>query len=308
MKKINNKTLGIVLSTLLLIFLVTKVFRSPARKSNLNNDLFRLDTAKITEINLFPKIDSLTEIKLMRKENGWNAIHKEVEAKIPREKIKRVLTTLSELRPERVMTRKKENWKEYQVNDSATTAVNVFAGNDEVLQLKVGKSTSGGTYARVSNSNEVYVLEGDLQSVFNKPFSDWRNHTFLRLTKNEIEKIEFNYSGDGSFILEKQDKKWMIANQPADSAAIETYLNKVYYRDQAVFADHFSPLQSPDASVVFHSKANGEITINGWKNSSHQWILYSSMQPGTYFSDEGAALANNLFGRKQLFTANRQIR
>ena len=301
MKKINNTALLIVFLALILIFILTKLFRSPGRESNMDAAIFEVDTARVTEIRFRPQKDTLIETRLVRDGNKWNVIRKNVEAEAAAYKVENVLSTLASLQPERIVSRKKEKWGEYELTDSSATTVTVFREDDIMLDLKIGKQTGNATYARAGNADEVFVMEGDLKTAFDNPFKEWRNKTFLRLTKNTINRIQFQYPADSSFVLEKKETGWMIGTSIADSARVESYLSKLTFKDHDQFADSFSPSTDADVIVTFSSSDKPDVVIKGWKTSFYQWILNSSVQPKTYFLDEGPLLARDLFVGKTTF-------
>jgi hypothetical protein len=301
MKKINNWILVIAFVSLALIFVLTRLFRSPALESNLDTGLLKVDTAAITEIRIQPQKDSMTEIRLVRTGNQWTATRKHIQAAIPIGKIRNLLYVIHGLRPERVVSRKEEKWVDYQVTDSSATKVIIFDRDEPLLDLKIGKVTGNDTYARANDADEVYLLEGELQSSFNTTFSDWRNQSFLRLTKNTINRIDFRYPADTAFTIEKQNKVWMIGNKPADSVKVDSYLSKLTFRDHTVFADHFLKAKDPDITITFRSEDTREHVVKGWRQSFDRWVLHSSLQPETYFLDPGPVLAKDLFARKKDF-------
>jgi hypothetical protein len=299
MKNINNKILIITFAALAVLFVLAKMFRSPERSSNFDTSLFEVDTLRITEIRVLPPKDTMIETRLIRTSSQWNAVRKDITAAVAPNKIKGLLTSIKNLKPERIVSRKKEKWDEYELNDSVATSLNIFASDNKLLDLKIGKATGNSTYVRRANGVEIYALEGNLQSSLNVPFKEWRNQTFTRLTKNTINKIEFHYQADSSFTVEEKNKKWMIGDIPADSAKVDAYLSKIAHQDLDSFSDRFSPTAQPDVTVVLKASANQEFFIKGWKHSSGQWILNSTSQPKVYFSDTGGK-ANDLFlGRKQ---------
>lgn len=300
MKKINNRTLIITFSVLVAIFVLTRLFRTPGLDSNLDGSTFKVDTAEITEIRLRPKKDS-AEIRLVRTGNQWNATYNDIRADVPTGKIRNLLDVIHRLKPERVVSRKKEKWENYQVSDSSATDVSILHGDRTLLKMKVGKESGNTTYARVADENDIYALEGGIQSSFNTAFSDWRNHSFLRLTKNTVRAIEFSYPADSSFILEKRDKKWMIGNRQADSTKVDAYLNRLVFKDHDSFADHFSSAKDPDVTITFRSEGNITHVVKGWRRSFDEWVMNSSLQPATYFLDRGPVLARDLFANKQSF-------
>jgi hypothetical protein len=299
MKSINNKILIITFGALASVFVLAKLFRSPGRNSNFDTSIFEVDTSRITEIRLLPPKDTLIETRLVKDSNQWSVVRKNITAPVAPNKIKSLLTLIEDLQPERIVSRKKEKWNEYELSDSAATTLSIFANDNKLLDLRIGKATSSSTYGRTADGDEVYALEGNLQSSLNVPFKEWRNQTFIRLTKNTINKIEFHYPADSSFALEKKDKKWMIGDSPADSSKVDAYLNKIAHQDLDSFADAFSPAAQPDVRVILKSDANQEFLVKGWKHSSGHWILNSTSQPKVYFSDSGGKVKDIFAGKKQ---------
>jgi hypothetical protein len=308
MKNVNNKILIIVFISLVLIFVLSKLFRSPERSNNFDARAFQIDTSRITEIRLLPSKDSMVETRLIRTSNQWNAIHKDITAQAAHNRIKGLLTALAALSPERIVSRKKEKWNDYALDDLTATSLSIFERDKRVFEMKVGKTTGGSTYARTGDGDEVYSLEGNLQSTFNVPFKEWRNQAFTRLTKNSIYKIEFQYPADSSFILERQNRQWMINGKAVDTVKVDTYLNKISHQDLDSFADHFSPVTEPEATVIFKTDTNQNFFIKGWKHSTGQWILNSASQPNVYFSEDDVMGPTKIFPGKRQFEIAQKLK
>lgn len=300
MKRFNNKILIAVLLGLVAAFVLTKLFRSPARERNLDADLLKVDTAGITEVRLYPVRDKRQEIKLVKDGKGWKAMQQNVSGPADRNAVNGLLGTLASLKPERIVSRKKEKWDTYHTGDTTGTQVAVFEGGDEQGNLVIGKESGGLTYLRRNGEDEVYAAKGYLNEVFNKSFSSWRDGTFLRLNPEEVTRISFNYPADSSFVVEKKDKVWMIGNERADSLAISDYLGRFRSKDLSTFADDFSATANPDVTITIEDKAMTLATVKGWRRSFYQWVLASNLQPEIYFLDEGPVEAKALFvGRKK---------
>jgi hypothetical protein len=295
MKQLNNKVLIITLLLLVAAFVLTRLFRSPGRERNLDADLLKVDTAGITEVRLYPANEQRKEIRLAKDGKHWKATRETLTANAETSAVNSLLSTLASLKPERIVSRKKEKWDTYNTGDSTGTRVAVFRGGDALASLVVGKESGGLTYMRPAGEDEVYAVDGYLSTVFDKQFNNWRDRSFLRLERDRITKISFNYPADSGFVAEKKDNIWMIGTEKADSAAIENYLNQVRSKDLSAFADDFSAPASPDVTISVESKTAPLATIKGWKRSFYQWILTSDRQPGVYFTDEGPVAAKELF-------------
>ncbi|MBT1698090.1 DUF4340 domain-containing protein [Fulvivirgaceae bacterium PWU4] len=299
MKWLNNKVLIATLLVLVAVFVLTKLFRSPARERNLDEDLLRIDTTGITEVRLYPVSDKRKEIKLVKDGKSWKAVQQQVSGAADINAVTNLLRTLASLRPERMVSRKKEKWDTYKTGDTTGTNVTIFRGGNEERSLVIGKESGGHTYLRRNGEDEVYATNGYLSEVFNKPFSNWRDGSFLRLNTGQVTKISFHYPADSGFVAEKKNKVWMIGNERADSVVIGDYLGKLRSRDLSTFADDFSASTDPDVTVTIEGNAMTLATIKGWRRSFYQWVLASSLQPDVYFLDEGPLVAKELFAGKE---------
>ena len=306
MKKFNNKILVLSLFALIAIFLLTKTFRSPSRESNFNTELFKVDTSKITEIRIRPQKDTLREFRLIKGKPNWSVIREDIKANAQPYLVNNLLQSLLTLKPQRVATRKKEKWDQYQLEDSTSSEVLVLSGDEKQLRLRVGKEVSGSTYVRVNDEPEVYALQGYLQGQFDKRFTDWRNQSFLRIEKDRITKLTFQYPSDSGFVMEQKNKTWMIENEKLDSTKVAGYFNQIRSMDHDLFADRFVPDKDPDVTLILTSDSGGDVVVKGWKRSFSDWILNSTHQPEVYFLDRGPTMVHNLFiGKKKLFAGNK---
>ena len=298
MKRFNNKILIIVLLVLAVAFVLTRVFRAPARESNLDADALKVDTSGIHKIQLYPAADERTGVTLTKDGKQWKVSRDKVNSRANGDRVETLLSRLATLKPERIATRKEEKWNDYRVSDSTGTAVAVFAGNDE-HKFIVGKESAGVTYIRKGGDDEVYAVSGSIASAFNLKFNDWRDPLLLQIMKNAVTKITFDYPADSGFVLAKNGKAWMIDNTPADSAKTETFLNRLRLKKLTNFADDFSANSQPDVTMTIEAPA--PFVVKGWKVTSGNWILESDLQPGIYFSDEGNSVAKDIFpGKKSL--------
>lgn len=297
MKRFNNKILFILLVLLACAFVLTRVFRSPARESNLDTDALAIDTSGIDKIVLYPMADARHEIKLTKDADGWKVSREEKTTLANEDRIETLLAKLAALKPERIVTRKEDKWADYQVSDTTGTEVAVFAGNNERAKLKLGKQSAGVTYVRKAAEDEVYAVTGSVGSAFNLKFDDWRDPSFLQLNKDEITRIAFTYPADSGFVLSRNGGAWMIDNVPADSAKTDSYLNKLKSKRITKFADDFAAGSQPDVTIEI--EAGKPVVVKGWHISPEKWILTSDLQPGVYFSDEGNRVAKDIFPGKE---------
>jgi hypothetical protein len=300
MKQFNNKILIAILLLLAVAFVFTKLFRSPARESNLEADLLKIDTSQVTEVKLHLPHHK-ADIQLMKEGKRWNAIQHGKTAATEGYPVNNLLQAMVNIKPERVVSRKKEKWDTYGVSDSTSIAAVVMAGSRELARWHIGKESEGLTYLRPAGEDNVYAVAGAPRVAFDKTFNDWRDKSLLRLKKDLITKISFQYPADSSFVLEKKDKDWTIGGVKADSAKVEKFLDKLRAKDHSAFADTYNATTPPDVTLTFFNGEATQATVKAWRHTFYQWILNSSQQPDVYFSDEGGVLARELLVSRKSF-------
>ena len=300
MTQFNNKILLIVLAVLLGGFVVSKMFRTPARESNLRKTILKLDTAKISAIHVRPASERKSEIRLARSGTGWAVGNGQVNANVDINQVKNALSFLSAIHPDRMVTRSKDKWPTYQV-DSTGTHVKIFAGTDLSSELWVGRSGSGPTCVRIEGNDEVFEIKEPLSAHFNKTFSAWRDKTFSRLEPENISSISFQYAGDSSYVLKRDKNIWMINNLKVDSTKVINYLNKFRSRNMSEFADNFVPGTSPTYELTFSSDSVNAVTVKAWNTTGEEVVLASSQQDKVYFSNRDRSLVRELFPGKEVF-------
>ncbi len=316
MKKLNNKILFGFLIGLAAIFALSRVFRASKRQSNLRTELLKIDTAAVNKVLLFAAVEKGKEIALNREGNKWIAKKEKSTARTEQGSVNNAIATLANLKPLRLITKKKEKWNEYSVGDSSTR-VQLYKGDVVVADIHVGRvgfnQSSDGqfnpggifTYVRLTNENEVYAVEGFLESSFNRSYTDWRDKSFLRIKKEQITEIQFIYPGDSSFVLTKKDNGWWIGAEASDSIKVNSYLSQLEYKNANGFADEFLAMGKGDVSIQLKGAPGVIATVEGWKRPT-DWVLKSSWQPTIYFSSENSGLVKTLFEPKKNFLIDKK--
>jgi hypothetical protein len=304
MKKLSNKILLVGLIVLVGIFVASRFFRSPGLESNLRKDLLKLDTAKISEVRILPSKEHNEELRLTRTGYDWKVIKGNRQEPTGRSSVKALLSSLAGIKSERLASRKKEKWEEFNVGDNSTH-VTVYTDGKKTADFHVGKlgfTQNGGgnfggsyTYVRLSDENETHTVEGFLESTFNNGFNDWRNKTLLKLNKDEISKISFLYPTDSGFVAEKRDSTWYIGLEKTDVSKIESFLNTISSKYASEFADGFTPVSKPDMIMQVDGKVGNLLKLEAWKKDETEWILTCTQQTGVYFSSKGTQAVSDIF-------------
>ena len=291
MKNASPWKLAALLGGLVLVFAAVKIFRSPTLEGNLPEYLTKIDSAAVTELIVSAPKTNYEEVRLV-KSGGWKLKQGDISLRAEQGAGVNAVRMLMDLKPMRVATKRKEKWNEFSVGDSTGTRVRVMRGGDTEADLWIGRAgfsqvpgqQYGGstfTYVRLEGDTEVYAVDGFLEAQFNRSFNDWRDKSFLRLKRDSITRIRFRYPADSSFVLERVAGKWMMSNQPADSAAATSFLGAMEYRNVSSFSGN-NPAGSPLMVISFEQEAKTLATVEAWPSEGN-WTIRSSHQPDTFF-------------------------
>lgn len=302
MKKINNKILFLALIGLAAVFAFSKVMRAPKLESNLKKELLVLDSVLVTEIRLLNPENQNKAIRISREGNRWMVTQDSDNRKYPADasSVKNLLKTLRRMDVERMVSRKKEKWENLKVGENGTE-VSVLYGTEEKARIHIGKSgfregrngSFGGgtyTYVRLHDEPETYQIAGYLEGTFNKSFNDWRDKSFLKISKDSVKKIAFRYPADSSYVLEKKDTVWYVGNKQAGESKVNAYLSRLSDKKLYTFADDFKPKGAPDILIEIEGKEGMLGSIEAWKNDEGEWNLRSSIQEDIFFSGSGSVV------------------
>ena len=305
MKKLSTKILIILLVVLVAVLVLSRIFRSPGLESNLRKTLVSVDTATVSEVRIQPASTRTSEIKLVKEGKNWMVVSDKKKSSADVSSVKGILGLLQGLPTQRLASRKKEKWETYNVGDKGTH-VTVYAGSKKIADLNFGKTgfaPGGGgygsayTYVRLSDENEVYTVDGFLESQFNRSYQDWRNKAFLRVNRDDIAKLAFTYPADSGFVVSKKDSVWTIGREKADLTKVQNFLNQITSKNLNDFADDFVALPSAPFSLLIEGKNGMLAAVEGWKDAD-KWTMKSTEQNGVYFSASNALVKDFWVGRK----------
>ena len=312
--KFNNKILFIVLAVLIGLFFLARTIKQKRSAGNFRTDLVRIDTSAVNAILLYPSAENGAEIIFSRSGNDWKVIKGDITADADISNVNNMFGELLALKPERLVTRNKEKWVDFGVNDSLGTRVIMKEGRKPVLDLMVGRfeyqpgpSGYGGyggnygtglTYIRLYDETEVYVVRGFLAMSFNQNFKNWRNQVFLHNERDNINLLTFDYPADSGFIAMKSDSIWIIDGITADSTSMASYLNALTRKSNSAFVDDFTPVIGPDYQLTINGTKMVPVIIQAYRRGENEFILNSSQNPNSYFASPRSGLFGTIFKSK----------
>ena len=295
--KVSNKSLLAVFGVLIIIAVVYILVEADRGERSFKTDIVNIDTAKVTAISIYPRAVNHREVRLYKEGNdNWKVNLADNEtANVPESKIKSLLDMLVQVKPTRVAAQDKSKWAEFKV-DSAGTRVKVFEGDNNTLDLIVGKFSfqqprQMNTYVRLNGDDEVYETQGFLDMAFNQKPDYFRNNVLVSDDPSGWKKLTFTYP-DSSFELVKNGNEWTINGTKTDSIKTAGYLRTLSHLSSTSFVDNAASnsLGKADYTLTIESASKGAIMLTAYNDSSAT-IITSTENDGAYFN--GAQ--NNLF-------------
>jgi len=309
--KFKNRNLIIIFVVLAGLFLVTRVFKTRKYERTLKTDLVQIDTAGIDQILLYPRSENQEEIMFLKKGDLWTVTKSDVTAEAEIFNIRNIFTDVINMKAEQLIARDIEKWPEFHVDDSLGTRVIMKEGKKTRLDIMIGRfnyqpAPGGGggygqnqgrglTYVRLTNEDEVYMVEGFLSMSFNQPFNNWRDQTIIQADRSRITRVSYDYPMDSGFVLVLLDSLWMIDGMAPDSARTASLLDALSRKSSSTFTDDFSPISAPDFQLRIEGNNMQAVSVLAYRRSGDQYIINSSLNPESYFISPSDGVFKDIF-------------
>lgn len=291
---LKGKNLSILLAVLVIlvvVFVITRFTGGNNRSASFKAELVEFNTDRVTQVVLMTPSDTTT---LVKQGDGW-LVNKDHQAKSTT--VTSMLNNLKNIKPSRLAARSEEKWKDFQVDDQGTR-IQVFEGSDKTLDIVLGRFNVEGqrsysSYVRLFDDNDTYVAQDFMKMSVNTSDKDYRVDDVLRLPKDSIATIDFNYP-DSAFSLNRVNGQWMVGSNPADSAQTIKYLNGLSFVSSKSFTDQSGDVAMLD--VAYQLKNGSTIQVVQYGNG----VMSSTYNSGEKWEDP--QLATKLFKGPGYFT------
>ena len=310
--KFNNRTLLLVFLILTAILVVTRFSSGRKADQNLRTDLVQIDTSRVSSILLYPETEGGIPLEFKKSGFSWTVSKEGLTAAASRTALNHMLTEIMDMKTEQLVALSPDSWRQYQVEDSTGTRIQIREGKDVTLDLIVGRfhyqppaqnsyqpygqnRVNGKTYVRLSGEDEVYAVNGFLSMTLNQEFSRWRNQTITSTNPSQISRIVFDYPADSGFVAERSDAGWLVSGQLADSASMARYLRKSSRKSHGEFADGFQAPSQADFKLILEGDQMAPLQIKAFVQEDSTLVLSSSTNPGTWFTFDSKQEVEDLF-------------
>jgi hypothetical protein len=293
-----------------LVLAVVLVFLLDKKKGErtIREELIKLDEKSVTSILLYPQSDNHAEIKFTKEGSKWRVQKDKISSEADSISVQTLLQTFKLIKPQRLASSDKSQWKNYSTDDSMGTRIKFFSGNQLLTDVVVGRFSfnnymrTGITYLRLYDEDKVYAVEGFIPMEVNQPFNQWRNKLIFKGEKNNFTRFTFHYPADTGFVLFKENEKWKIDTTKADSSLVEQYLNSITNVISTSFVDNYKETSSPLITLTIEGNNMNTATIRAFPaDSVKRFILHSSYNPEAYFSAGSEKTDERLFKSKKYF-------
>ena len=195
------------------------------------------------------------------------------------------LPTLSEAKIVSKASTNPNNHERFDVADGGIKLMLKFIDGTEENYI-VGKSAGGSSlYVRLTDQDDVYVLDGPSLSLFNTQISVWRDHKVTSLTEDDIESVQFT-NAFNTYTVAIKDGEWNLDRVGFASLSvlpdkISPWLNKVVKIQAGDFPDQV------EIDSKKESQALATITLTKKDQEADQanleiWKIYPASKEGFY--------------------------
>lgn len=314
--KLNIKQLAILFLLLLAALAVVRIVDNRNdRTRSFKSEPASFVSDDVYEMVIYPKSATDKPVSLKRTETGWDLYMSGRQYSGSTDNVNNILQTLRELKTERLAANSKEKWEEYQVTDSTAsrvvlsnkkgkTLLDLYIGKFSYTQPKEqqpnpyrqqqGKMTS---FVRLAGKKEVLAVDGFIAMAFEGDLGFLRESTITKFDRNALTKIAVTHPADSSFVLEKQDNKWLLNGAETDSASVQQYLSALANLSSGEFYDA-DVTAAPVHSMLIEGRGDAfPIEIKGYLVNGEN-IVSSSRNKNSYFRADSYELFKKLFGSR----------
>jgi hypothetical protein len=315
-KKIKPIWLVIILIILLGAYFIVRYTGQNDR--NFRGKVLEFDPKSITEV-LVTLPGQPEPNRMLREGNEWKVFINGQPYRADTNAMISMLGQLSRLETKRFAGKGKEKWEQYELTDSTGVRVVLKEGNKEVGDIMVGKfdytqtpqgQPTGGmsqppaemsSYVRLTDEKEVYVVEGFLKMAVGRDLETYRDKVLVGVKRNDINRVTFDYQ-DSKMILEKEENKWLIDGQPADSLESVRYATMIARMAGQEFIYEDMQLDNPSHTVTIEGNNFTPIEIQAYPvaDTNYNYVITSTKNPAL-FNGKKSDLFNRVFVDKDAF-------
>jgi hypothetical protein len=304
-KSMNNTRLALILAALLAMLAIFKYIGSKKSENTFKTVIIpKIDTAKVTGIEIFPKKKKTSPIVISKKGNTWYATQGDITSRAEARSGKYLMGEILKISPDRLATNDVAQWKDYDVTDTAGARLVLFNNKDTILDIIVGRfsyfpaTKKLMSFVRINGQKEVYGTEGMLSLNIPDEFASWRDKHIIPDDYKQWKSLTFSYPADSGFMLKKDSAGWEYADgSKPDSASTVAALTTLSQQNYGSFIDKFDTNGKQELfSLLITGSASGNVMLKAYPaDTANKYAITSTLNPGSYFSGKNSGLFSKIF-------------
>ena len=149
---------------------------------------------------------------LQKAADGWK-LTQPTAAKADESEVNGITSNLSSLTVERVVDEAPGNLGDYGLKEPVIEVSFKSKGDKAFRTLQLGTKTPTGSdmYARLANEKKVFLVQGYLESTFNRQPFDLRDKKILSIDRDKVDRLEV-VNGDSTILVTKGAGDWKLAS------------------------------------------------------------------------------------------------
>ncbi|MCG9127329.1 DUF4340 domain-containing protein [Candidatus Poribacteria bacterium] len=157
------------------------------------------------------------------------------------EGINDLFTKVEEFTNTNLVSDNPKNQVEFEVNSAGVEAKLMGADDKLLAHLFVGKNTPGflSSYVRAADSNNVYVGQGNLQSVFDKGTRTWKDRSIFNFNKGIVTQVNITSAEENVELRLDSENKWQML-KPTASDVKQTEIDSLLTTLSELKTDDFA--------------------------------------------------------------------
>ena len=289
--------------------------RPPASEAEPNERVFDFEAEDVSELQVSLLNGEGTELR--RADGTWRVVSP-VEAKADDTDVSSIASSLASLEVQRVLEEGPVDLDPFGLTETTLDVGFKLADGDALRHLLIGNETPTGAdrYAKLADSDRVFLIAGHLESTFNKTTFDLRDKTILDFAREDLDGLEMA-SNDVTTRLTKVETDWHMSEPwdvRADFSTIEGLIGRLGSGEMnSIEAESPSDdelesygLSEPSASVMVRSGSATATLLVG--NEAPDGARYAQDSSRKLVFTVEASLASDLerdpreYRRKDLFS------
>ena len=312
----NNRLLLIIFAAGLLLFFAGKFIRG-TRTASFDPVIAAVDTNAVNHIKFVSGGATKEEFELKRSGETWEAIKGDNKVIVDNEKVNALLSPLSHLNANRVVTKETGKYPEYEITDEQAGRVTIWEGDKQVADILVGgfrfdqATRTASSYVRKSDGPEVYVIDGFAGMGLKARFDQFRNKQLLSIKPEDVTKLEWSNAVGNKQVLQKEDGAWYYAGMEAlDTTKFNAFLSALASAQGSSFSDLTSTegLTLAEKLTINGNNMPQATIISAYAQSDtlSPFLIHSTFNPMAVFKSDSVGLYKRIFADLRQFWPNGQ--